>query len=816
MATVTLTPLSPSALFTACSHDDVSFDTTDELEPLEAFPGQGRAVEAIEFGIGIRHEGYNLFAVGAPGTGRHSLVQTFLERQAARSANDSDWCYLYNFAQPHRPCAIELPAGRGNEFSADMRQLVDDLQGTIVAAFETEEYRARQRELQEELAAKQEEVLEDLRSQAATKGLAIIRTPAGVAAAPMKDGEVVDLESFKKASEEEQTRIREAIAELETELRRVFQQVPLWQRESSRKLQRLKETVTRSAVQVLVEELLQKYEALDAVVTYLKSVQSDIVENAEYFVKGREQPDTFSLWRRRYAVNVLTDQRATSHAPVVYETNPTLQNLIGRIEHQTQAGTLVTDFTMIKPGALHRANGGYLVLDANRLLTQALAWDAVKRALQTRQIQIESPDRLVGILNTVSLEPEPIPLDLKVVLVGDHHLYHLLCRHDSDFGELFKVAADFDDVTHRNRENTLLFARLVANVVRDDSLRPLRADAVARVVEDAARRASDAERLSVNIRELTELLKESDYWARQDQAENVGATHVQRAIDAKIRRQDRLRERIREGIERGTTLIDTSGRTVGQVNGLSVLETNGFAFGNPNRITARVRLGSGSVIDIEREVKLGGPLHSKGVLILSGFLSGRYVTDRPLSLAASIVFEQSYGGVDGDSASSAELYAILSALAEIPIRQSLAVTGSVSQQGQVQAIGGVNEKIEGFFDVCQRRGLTGKEGVLIPAANVKHLMLRADVVQAAHDGLFQIYPVETIDQGIEVLTGCEAGQRDDSGVFPEDSLNRKVEDRLLVFAEESMAYRDGPEGEHAFGRSRDDDDDDRDGETEAG
>ena len=610
MATVTLTSLSPSALFTACSHDDVSFDTTDELEPLEVFPGQGRAVEAIEFGIGIRHEGYNLFAVGAPGTGRHSLVQTFLERKAARSANDSDWCYLYNFAQPHRPCAIELPAGRGNEFSTDMRQLVDDLQGTIVAAFETEEYRARQRELQEELAAKQEEVLEDLRSQAATKGLAIIRTPAGVAAAPMKDGEVVDLDTFKKALEEEQTRIREAIAELETELRRVFQQVPLWQRESSRKIQRLKETVTRSTVQVLVEELLQKYEALDAVVTYLKSVQSDIVENAEYFVKGREQPDTFSLWRRRYAVNVLTEQRATSHAPVVYETNPTLQNLIGRIEHQTQAGTLVTDFTMIKPGALHRANGGYLVLDANRLLTQPLVWDAVKRALQTRQIQIESPDRLVGILNTVSLEPEPIPLDLKVVLVGDHHLYHQLCRHDSDFGELFKVAADFDDVTHRNRENTLLFTRLVANVVRDDSLRPLRADAVARVVEDAARRASDAERLSVNMRELTELLKESDYWARQDQAEIVGATHVQRAIDAKIRRQDRLRERIREGIERGTTLIDTSGRTVGQVNALSVLETNGFAFGNPNRITARVRLGSGSVIDIEREVRLGGPLHS--------------------------------------------------------------------------------------------------------------------------------------------------------------------------------------------------------------
>lgn len=815
MATVTLTPVSPSALFTPCPDDDVSFDTTASLEPIEAFPGQGRAVEAIEFGIGIRHEGYNLFAVGAPGSGRHALVQTFLERQAATSESDSDWCYLYNFAQPHRPCALELPAGQGSEFSTDMHQLVDDLQGTIVAAFETEEYRARQRELQTELAAKQEAILEDLRSRAATKGLAIIRTPAGVAVAPTKDGEVVDLDTFTKAPEEEQASIRKSIAELETELGRVFQQVPLWQRESSRKLQHLKETVTRSAVHALVEELLDKYEALDAVVTYLKSVQSDIVENAEFFVKGHEQPETFSIWRRRYAVNVLADQRTTSHAPVVYETNPTLQNLIGRIEHQTQAGTLVTDFTMIKPGALHRANGGYLILDANRLLTQPLAWDAVKRALQTRQIQTESPDRLVGILNTVSLEPEPIPLDLKVVLVGDHRLYHLLCLHDSDFGELFKVAADFDDVTDRNAENTLLFARLVANVVRNDSLRPLRANAVARVVEDAARRAGDAERLSANMRELTELLKESDYWAGQAGAETVEATHVQRAIDAKIRRQDRLRERMREGIERGTILIDTSGRTVGQVNGLSVLEANGFAFGNPNRITARVRLGSGSVIDIEREVRLGGPLHSKGVLILSGFLSGRYVTNHPLSLAASIVFEQSYGGVDGDSASSAELYTILSALAEVPIRQSLAVTGSVSQQGQVQAIGGVNEKIEGFFDVCQRRGLTGQEGVLIPAANVKHLMLRADVVEAAREGQFQIYPVETIDQGIELLTECPAGQRDESGVFPEDSLNRKVEDRLLMFAEESMAYRDGLDGEHADGPDRDDEDDDHGGETDS-
>ena len=791
---MTVTPLEATALFTPCPVNDLAFETTATLEPLQTFPGQDRAVEAIEFGIGIRHEGYNLFAVGAPGSGRHSTVQAFVERQAKRPADEWDWCYLYNFAQPSKPRALKLPTGRASDFSADMRQLVDDLRGTIVAAFESEEYRERQRELEEEFAGKQEEIIEDVRARAAKKGLAVLRTPAGVAVAPTKNGEVIDIETFKKAPEEEQAKIRVAIAELEEELAQVFQQVPLWRRESSRKLQRLKDTVTRSAVGALVEELLRKYDTLDDVVTYLKAVQADIIENAEYFLKGHEQAEIFPLWLRRYSVNVLTDERASERAPVVYETNPTLQNLIGRIEHQTQAGTLVTDFTMIKSGALHRANGGYLILDANRLLLQPFAWDAIKRALQTRQIKTESPDRFLGILNTVSLEPEPIPLDLKVVLVGDHMLHHLLCLHDPDFGELFKVAADFDDVTTRSSENTLLFARLIAGVVQNDSLRPFRAEAVARVVEDAARRSGDTERLSANMRELTELLKEADYWAEQDAADTVAASHVQRALDAKTHRRDRVRERMQDGIARGTILIDTSGDTVGQVNGLSVLQTTGFSFGNPNRITARVRLGSGGVIDIEREVRLGGPLHSKGVLILSGFLSGRYVTDRPLSLGASIVFEQSYGGVDGDSASSAELYAVLSALSEVPIRQSLAVTGSVSQHGQVQAIGGVNEKIEGFFDVCRRRGLTGDQGVVIPASNVKHLMLRQDVVEAVREERFQIYPVETIDQGIEVLTGCAAGERDETGAFPDGTVNRKVEDRLAMFAEESMAYRDGDDG----------------------
>ena len=563
-------------------------------------------------------------------------------------------------------------------------------------------------------------------------------------------------------------------------------------------------------MQALVEELLQKYAEIDSVVAYLNATQADVIKNVEFFLKGHDEPDAFTAWRRRYAVNVLSVDRPHRGAPVIYETNPTFQNLVGRIEHQAQAGTLVTDFTMIKPGALHRANGGYLMLDAHHLLTQPLAWDAVKRALQSHGIKTETPDRLVGVLNTVSLEPEPIPLDLKVVLIGDHHLYHLLCVYDPEFGELFKVAADFDDVTHRTPKNVEAFARLIATMVKSDSLRPLAAAAVGRVLEDAARRAGDAERLSASMRELSELLKESDYLAGEDDAPIVDCVHVERAIAAGIRRQDRLRERVHEGIVRGTVLVDTSGEAVGQVNGLAVLETSGFAFGNPHRITARVRLGGGNVVDIEREVKLGGPLHSKGVLILSGYLSGRYITDRPLSLSSSIVFEQRYGGVDGDSASSAELYAILSALAEVPVRQSLAVTGSVSQQGQVQAIGGVNEKVEGFFDICRSRGLSGNQGVLIPAANVKHLMLRADVVQAVKDRLFQVIPIHTVDEGIEVLTGYPAGARNEDGQFPEGSINHQVEARLLTFAEEALAYREPFDGGDRVSTSDKDDEDDGD------
>jgi lon-related putative ATP-dependent protease len=497
---------------------------------------------------------------------------------------------------------------------------------------------------------------------------------------------------------------------------------------------------------------------------------------------------------RRYRVNVLVDHSRSEGAPVIYEDNPTYQNVIGRVEHRAQMGALLTDFNLIKPGVLHRANGGYLILDARKVLLQPYAWEGLKRALRAGQVHIESIGQMLSLLSTVTLEPEPIPLDVKVALLGDRLLYYLLAQYDPEFGDLFKVAADFDEQMDRSEENQEPYAQLLGTLARKEELRPLDRGATARVIEHSARMVGDAEKLTARTRQVADLLREADYWAAQNGNGVMTKADVEQAIDAQIYRSDRLRERMQEGIQRGTILIDTEGAKIGQVNGLSVIQLGGFAFGRPSRITARVRLGKGEVVDIEREVELSGPIHSKGVLILSGFLGSHYVQDKPLSLSASLVFEQSYSGVEGDSASSAELYALLSAIAEAPLKQSLAVTGSVNQHGQVQAIGGVNEKIEGFFDVCKARELTGEQGVLIPASNVKHLMLRKDVIDAVEGGRFHIYPIETIDQGMEVLTGMSAGERDDAGNYPEGSINHRVESRLAELAEKRMALREEDRG----------------------
>jgi predicted ATP-dependent protease len=623
----------------------------------------------------------------------------------------------------------------------------------------------------------------------------------GFAIVPLHDGKPLDPEAFANLPEADRQAAKAAMQQFEDELEKLLHQMPQWQRESREKERTLKRDVTRVAVSALIDDLAKKYADQPDVQAYLTAVKTDVVEHADDFRRGRGDEDegpleallgrvqSVSAPLSRYQVNVLDGHAGIAGAPVVYEDRPTFQNLIGRIEHVAQMGTLVTHFTLIKPGALHRANGGYLIVDARRLVLEPFAWEGLKRALRARTIRVESLGEALSLVSTVSLDPEPIPLGIKVVLIGEPLLYYLLYQLDPDFTELFKVAVDFESVLDRSAERDREYARLIATLARRAALKPFNAAAVARVLEHGARVVGDSGKLWLALDRLTALLREADHWAGAAKRSVVEATDVQQAIDAWVLRSSRPRDRVYEAMARGTIAIAVTGEVVGQVNALSVIELGGFAFARPSRITARVRLGAGAVVDIEREVELGGPIHSKGVLILSGFLAGRYVPEQPLSLSASLVFEQSYANVEGDSASSAELFALLSALAEIPIAQSLAVTGSVNQRGDIQAIGGVNEKIEGFFDICKARGLTRTQGVIMPAANVRDLMLRADVIDAVEAGTFHIHAITSVDQGMELLTGLPAGSRDDTGRFPRGTVNHRVEQRLVTLAQQARAFK---------------------------
>jgi lon-related putative ATP-dependent protease len=627
--------------------------------------------------------------------------------------------------------------------------------------------------------------------------------------APMHEGKVVKPEVFNALPEAMRRDVENKISALEKELAVILERLPTAEKRRRQQLSELNEEVATSAIRDALFELHASFSDVPEAAGYLEAAGHDMVRNVGLFLATGEEEN--ALVRRpidsaqdprfrRYLVNVMAPNgdSATAGAPVIEENNPTYGNVVGRIEHVAQMGTMVTDFLLIKPGALHKANGGYLLVDARRLLLSPFAWEALKRAVKAREIRIEQPSEVSGLVSTQTLDPEPIPLNVKVVLFGDRELYYLLAAHDPDFPRFFKVQADFDDTIARSSQNDNAYARLIASVVKEHGLKPLDTTAVARVIDEGARLADDREKLSIELGRISDIVREADYWSSQAKRKITTREDVARAIEEQIQRADRLRDRAQETIARGIVLVDTEGAEVGRINGLSVLQLGAFAFGRPSRITARVRVGSGRVMDIEREAKLGGPLHSKGVMILWGLLAGRYALDVPLALAATLVFEQSYGGVDGDSASSAELYALLSALSEVPIKQSLAVTGSVNQQGEVQAIGGVNEKIEGFFDICRARGLTGEQGVLIPKSNVQHLMLREDVVEAVKNGKFSIYAVGSIDDGIEILTGVKAGERAVDGRFAAGTVNCMVEDKLRSFAERgrnfAKAGRESSEG----------------------
>ena len=802
----TVTPLDPRQLRLRCPTDQFDFDTTDDLTDLDDFIGQPRALAALEFGVGMRHDGYHLFALGDPGSGKQATILKYLERQSADDPVPRDICYVNNFDEQHKPRTLLLAPGTGKAFARTIENTVEDARNALQTALESEDFQNRRQAVEHELREKQQKAFEQLQQMAEEHNLTPLRTPGGLVLAPVKDGEVIPPDELEKLPEEERKAMEEKAGELQQEAQKIFQKVPQWQREIREKQKALGREITQYAVAPLFEELRRKHADDETIVDFLESMEKDIIDNAPLLFQqagGQPQeqqggpnlpaapghtPSDESPARRRYRVNVLVDHSATQGGPVVVEDNPSLQNLLGRVEHLTHMGALVTDFNMIRAGSLHRANGGYLIISARKILQEPFAWEGLKRALRAGAIRIESPMQMASLISTVSLEPEPVPLQVKVILTGAPWLYYLIRHYDPEFGELFKVAVDFAHRMDRDESALKAYSRLIAGIVHKENLMPFAKDAVARCIEQSARMVGDSRKLSVHMQQITDLLLESDYWARQNGNANVRAGDVQKAVEAHVYRSDRLRESLQEQIRRDILLIDTDGERVGQVNGLSVMQLGDFAFGRPSRITARVRLGKGDVVDIEREVAMGGPIHSKGVLILAGFLGARYALHQPLSLSASLVFEQSYSGVEGDSASSAELYALLSAIAEVPVRQDLAVTGSVNQHGMVQPIGGANEKIEGFFDTCRERGLTGRQGVLIPASNVQHLMLRPDVIAAVENGDFAIYPVETVDQGIELLTGQAAGEPDAEGRYPSDSINGRVFERLADLARRRKAF----------------------------
>ncbi len=770
-------------LYRSCDLSKFDFNTTADLEPLDRPLGQQRALEAIEFGVDVEQEGFNLFVLGASGLGKHELVKQILQQRATDEAAGSDWCYVMNFAHPQKPNILKLPAGLGQKLSKDMNTLVEDLLTSLPSSFQSEEYRNRRQQIEDDLQARQDQAFKNLNKDAEDQGIAILRTPAGYTLGPMVDGRLIKPEEFKKLPKDEQERIEKLIADIQLELQKILRDLPLLQREHHQRLKALNREITQHTVEQLIAWIEQAYRDQEDVMAYLDVVKQYAIENVEAFLPQDGQQEVDNIHARvaefhEFSINVIVDNASAEGAPIVYEDNPTYQNLVGRVEYISQMGTLVTDFTLIKSGALHQANGGYLILDAQKLLTHAFAYEGLKRALKAREIKIQSLEQVLSLASSMSLEPVSIPLNIKVVLTGEPLLYYLLMQYDPEFSQLFKVAADFSRTTARSEENTGLYARLIASMQQRHQKRPLDQASVGRVIEHAARAAEDGAKLSLHLESMNDLLTEADYWASKQQSPVIAVEHIEKAIEKRKYRLDKYEELLQEQITRGIKMIDTRGNKVAQVNGLSVLQVGDFMFGQPSRITATARLGKSGVVDIEREARLGGQIHSKGVMILAAYLDSTYAANTNLPLAASLVFEQSYGMVDGDSASAAELCVLLSALGQIPLKQQMAVTGSINQLGEIQAIGGVNEKIEGFFDICRAQGLDGTQAVIIPAANQAHLMLRQDVRQAVAEGLFNVYCATHVEDVMELLSGLPRGKLTKKGTYPKNSFNYRILQRI--------------------------------------
>ncbi len=772
----------------------VECTTTETMKPTEEIIGQDRAQKALRFGLEIQERGFNIYVAGMPGTGRSTAVKKFLNELAKTKPKADDWVYVNNFANQYEPLAIRLPPGMGTRLKADMASFIEEARRDLPRAFESDDYAAKRKEALGKIDREREEVIGQVNESAAKQGFSIQMGPTGLMIIPVINDKPLTQEEFEALPKETQAEIIKKREGLDTDLRSGFRRVRELDTKGMEVITVLDSEVALYAIGHLLTGLKEKYGKIPGVLTYIDTVQKDILDNLGTFLgavqpQQEQVPPQFQQWLakdlafRKYEVNVIVDNSGPDGAPVVFEETPSYQNLLGRAEKEVQFGVLMTDFMMIRPGSVHAANGGYLVIPVLDLFRYPYAWDGLKSALKTDKVTIEEPGEQAGFISTRGLKPQPIPLSVKVILIGTPDISQILYQKDPDYPELFKVRADFDTVMDRNDDNVKSYAAFICTLCKRFNLHHLDNTAVAKVVEHGSRLADDKKKLSTRFSSVADLIREANFYAIQDKAPHISVKHIQKALEEKIYRSNLIQQKIQEFIERGVYLIDTEGTQVGQINGLSVMELGDIAFGRPSRVTASVAVGRDGIIDIERQAQLGGPTHTKGVLILGGYLANKYAQDKPLSLAAKLVFEQSYGGVDGDSASSTELYAILSALSGLPIRQSIAVTGSVNQKGEVQAIGGVNEKLEGFFEVCKAKGLTGQQGAMIPASNVQNLMLKEEILKAAKAGKFSIFPARTIDEGIEFLTGVPAGEQQADGSYKEGTVNYLVNRRLQEMAE---------------------------------
>lgn len=791
--------LTPEQLTVPIDLESLGFVTTDELEPFRGILGQDRAVEAMQFGVAMHRPGYNVFVMGEPGTGRFSYVMRYLRTEAKRQITPQDCVYVNNFDEPREPRVLSLTPGSAGALLADVEKLIDNLLATFPAVFEHPAFQQKKSAIDRGFNQRYDRAIDSVERKALEKHIAVYRDAQNIAFTPMKDGKALDEAEFAQLPEEERERFHVDIAALEEVLNEALSSLPQWKRETSNQLRELNELTITEAIQPLLEPLLDKYAGNEAICAYLDALRQNLLKTVidqlveERAIEARPEAYKKLLLTEQYCPSLVVGHPDNGGAPVVHEPHPSYDNLFGRVEYSSEQGALVTSYRHIRPGALHRANGGYLVLEAEKLLGEPFVWEALKRALHSRQLKMESPWADMGRLTTVTLTPEVIPLSVKIVIIGSRHVYYTLQDLDPDFQEMFRVLVDFDEDLPRTLDSIESMAQLLKTRTSEEGLAPLTAAAVARVLTHSARLAEHQQRLSARISDIFQLVAEADFTRQLANDSLIDTAHIERALQAKETRTGRVSARIREDMLSGVILIDTQGAEVGKCNGLTVLEVGDSVFGVPARISATVYPGGSGIVDIEREVNLGQPIHSKGVMILTGYMGSRYAQHFPLEISASIALEQSYGYVDGDSASLGEVCALISALSRAPLKQGFAITGSINQFGEVQAVGGVNEKIEGFFRLCQARGLTGEQGAIIPRSNVPNLMLDETVLSAVRAGQFNIYAVSHVDQALGLLAGAEPGSADADGHFPEGTINARVVDRLREIAERDAEEEEGEE-----------------------